>query len=91
MRVHVDVLSSGTGVPRIGSTAASFADRVNARHHELTDYADSQRHWDPQLQVSPQAQPARRLAVTFWQPQVQAAPAHEVQLQVFAFFGVFDM
>ena len=45
----------------------------------------------PQLQVSPQRHPARRLLDSAWQPQVQVAPAHDAHEHVFGVGVLFDI
>jgi hypothetical protein len=44
------------------------------------------------LQSAPQAQPVVWLfALALWQPQVQAAPGHDPQLQVFDWFDILKL
>jgi hypothetical protein len=45
---------------------------------------------DPQAQISPQRHPGRRSFRAFWQPQVQAGPAHDSHVQDFG-VSVFFM
>lgn len=67
------------------------AHRRNARRSAST-YDFLQEHVGPHLQLAPQAQPAAGLfALAFWQPQVQAAPGHDSQLQVFDWFDILKL
>ena len=68
-------------MPVITSTPARLRGR---------DYR-GQPQFGPQLQVSPQRHPARRLLDGAWQPQVHVAPAHEAHEHVVAVGVLFDI
>ena len=75
-------------MPRSGAvppTRRRFGHRCAA--HPAIAYDFAQLQVEPQLQVSPQRQPARRSDWAAWQPQVQVLPAQVPQVQ--AFVSVF--
>ena len=77
-------------MPRSGAvppTRGRFRHRCAA--HPAIAYDFAQLQVEPQLQVSPQRQPARRSDWAAWQPQVQVLPTQVPQVQVFVALFMF--